>query len=189
MHYDNIDEQIADDETLQAVLQAQNNLDDERDTYNTNKKEYIDPNKPVIHYPYNLSVPFKLFIIALTVTDTKAMHMFQPNSLYVNAACGSYGGCTSTIKKSGPSAHWMGLKWHFIINDNSLLRITAWSKNNAIGSVNLSPKELLNKPCDFKGVCEIFLQIADGHTTGKLKLCCKYEPYVDTNKVIYNIYK
>jgi hypothetical protein len=188
LHYDNIDEEIADDGTLKAVLKAQNVLEEERDAYNEKKEEVVvDNKKPVIHYPYNLSVPFKLFVIALTVTDTKSVHMLQPNSLYVNAACGSHGGCTSTINKSGPSAHWMGLKWHFIINDNSLLRVTAWSKNKAIGTVNLTPKELLNKPCDYKGVCEIFLQIADGHSTGKLKLCCKYEPYIDTNKVIFYI--
>ncbi len=141
-----------------------------------------DDNKAI----YNLTVPFRMIVISISILDTERANPLFPNSLFVNAACGPVAFSTDVVKNSGPSGQWVGLRWEFIINDKSNVRFTAWSKQAssqvALGNCFFNATELLSKPCDFKGITDIFVRITDkGRVTGKLKLTCLYEPYVDDN--------
>jgi hypothetical protein len=141
-----------------------------------------DDNKVI----YNLTVPFRMIVISASILDTERANPLFPNSLFVNAACGPVAFSTEVVKNSGPSGQWVGLRWEFIINDKSNVRFTAWSKQAssqvALGTCFFNATELLSKPCDFKGITDIFVRITDkGRVTGKLKLTCLYEPYVDEN--------
>ena len=141
-----------------------------------------DDNKAI----YNLTVPFRMIVISVSVLDTERANPLFQNSLFVNAACGPVAFSTEVVKNSGPSGQWVGLRWEFIINDKSNVRFTAWSKQAssqvALGNCFFNATELLSKPCDFKGITDIFVRITDkGRVTGKLKLTCLYEPFVDDN--------
>jgi hypothetical protein len=73
--------------------------------------------------------PFIIRVFEIGVYDTKKISPLFPNSLYMNAVCGVWGGCTHTCHNSGESACWIDLhkRWVFTVKEGSVLRINVWS--------------------------------------------------------------
>ena len=176
--------------------------------------DYVDSLKPVYHDPkikkiiesqaiieapkllhnpplniksgYSLYLPFKVTVIALAVIDTEQISFPLSNSLSGNVACGAYGGATSTVKNSGSSAQWMGLKWPLMIeNDLSRIRLTIWSRGKIVGTNTMKPEQLLDYPHDNRGITDITLKIFNENNkfSGKVKLSCIYEQYYEQNEL------
>jgi len=129
------------------------------------------------------SIPFRINIVSITATDLKAMHLLVDNSPFINAVCGSWGECTSAINNAGSCAHWFQLNWSFVVNHANSLILTVWTKELPIGRVAIKPNDLLNQIIDNSGNVTIFLKIANKGkvTSGKLKVNCVYEPYIEPN--------
>eukprot|EP01035_Chromulina_nebulosa_P019251 gene19251-25103_t len=129
------------------------------------------------------SIPFRINIVSITATDLKAMHILVENSPFINAVCGSWGESTSAINNAGSSAYWFQLNWSFVVNHANSLILTVWTKELPIGRVAIKPNDLLNQIIDNSGNVTLFLKIANKGkvTSGKLKVNCVYEPYIEPN--------
>jgi hypothetical protein len=124
--------------------------------------------------------PFVMRVSEAGVFDTKKCDLVKPNSLSISAACGAWGGSTFQVKNSGSDAYWVGLSstWRFIVEDNSKLHLNVWSKNNYVGGVTLSAKDIKGYPIDPDGSTEILLTIKDeGKSTGRIRVNCVFEYY------------
>ena len=130
-----------------------------------------------------LRPPFIIRVSDLTVLDTIAVHLLTKNVLSVNVACGAWGSATDICPHPGQYAHFMNLNWTIPVMEGSNFRINVWSRGTSVGACALSLKELLQMPTDNDGNTEMFAKILNEkkEITGKVKLSCRYEPYVKDN--------
>jgi len=127
-----------------------------------------------------LRPPFVIRVSDLTVLDTVSVHVLMKNLLSVNVACGAWGSATEVCAHPGSYAQYINLNWKINVMEGSFFRINVWSRGVSIGSSSLSLKELLDMPTDAEGKTEIFAKVVNEkkEITGKVKLACRYEPYV-----------
>jgi hypothetical protein len=169
------------------VTTLDNDLEEAQRMHATRMEEMPEPGAQVTRggkrpMQSQYTLPFNVHITSVGAYDTKPQSMLSSsNSLRINAAIGEKAYATSLVHKSGRSAEWNGLKWNFVVNKGSRLRITVWTAQKVVGHVTLDEFDLLDRPADDKGVTDIMLKMfKDGDKyRGRVRLVCEFRPYIE----------
>lgn len=119
-----------------------------------------------------IPLPARMVITEILVTDLKNVHILVKNSPQVNVVCGA-DGCSTTISpQTGSSGFWSGLDMTFTLQESSLLRLSAVSKDVVIGECQLLTRTLIESRPNKSGMREILCTLhhqKDKSLRGKVK--------------------